>query len=66
MFFCCLFYFFNLFFFFLLFVSKDGGLIIVDLLLSLYLCYILENLKDFCSLNLCRKKKLKFIIFFID
>ena len=66
MFFYYLFYFFNLFFFLLLLISKNSGLVIINLLLSLHLRCILENLKDFYSLNLCRRKKLKSIIFFIN
>ena len=61
-----LFHFFNLLFFFPLLVSKYSGLIIVNLLLFFHFCYIFRRLKDFYSLNLYKRKKLRPIIFFTN
>ena len=63
---CYLFYPFNLLPFLPLLINKDDGLIIINLLLSLYLCYIFKNLKDFYNLNLHRRKELRPTIFFTN
>ena len=65
-FFYYLFYFFNLFLFLLLLISKDSNLIIINLLLSFHLHCVLKSLKNSYNLNLCRRKELRFIIFFIN